>query len=57
MDASQLQSRRPSLAAWVGLFEPCFRKAVTFDHFQIYLTGLMADLKRKSIEPIALGSA
>lgn len=56
MDALQLQSLQPSLASWIGLFEPCFRKAVTFGHFQSYLTGLMADLNRKSIEPIALAS-
>src|SRR5208282_3799073 len=56
MDAVQLQSLRPALTGWVGSFEPCFRKAVTFDHFQSYLIGLLADLRRKSIEPIALAS-
>ena len=56
MDAVQLQSLRPALTGWVGSFEPCFRKAVTFDHFQSYLVGLLADLRRKSIEPIALAS-
>jgi SRSO17 transposase len=56
MDAVQLQSLRPALADWVGSFEMCFRKSVTFDHFQSYLIGLLADLRRKSIEPIALAS-
>lgn len=56
MDARQLQSLRPALEAWVGMFRPCFRKSVTFEYFQFYLLGLMADLKRKSVEPIALAS-
>jgi SRSO17 transposase len=56
MDAVQLQSLRPALREWIGSFEPCFKRSVTFEHFQSYLLGLMADLKRKSIEPIALAS-
>lgn len=54
MNAEQLGSLQPALSAWVGSFRPCFKRAVTFDYFQSYLLGLMADLKRKSIEPIAL---
>jgi SRSO17 transposase len=56
MDAIQLQSLQPALSQWIELFEPCFRKSVTYDHFQSYLIGLLADLRRKSIEPIALAS-
>jgi SRSO17 transposase len=56
MDAVQLQSLQPALSQWIELFEPCFRKSVTFNHFQSYLIGLLADLRRKSIEPIALAS-
>jgi SRSO17 transposase len=56
MDALQIQSLRPALEAWVGCFEPCFKRQATFDHFQGYLLGLFADLKRKSVEPIALAS-
>lgn len=54
MNAEQLGSLQPALSAWVESFRPCFKRAVTFDYFQSYLLGLMADLKRKSIEPIAL---
>lgn len=56
MDALQIQSLRPALELWVAEFESCFKREVTFDHFQSYLLGLLADLKRKSIEPIALAS-
>lgn len=54
MNAEQLASLQPALSAWVRSFRPCFKRAVTFDYFQSYLLGLMADLRRKSVEPIAL---
>lgn len=54
MDAEQLSSLQPALSEWVGSFRPCFKRAATFDYFQSYLLGLMAELRRKSIEPIAL---
>lgn len=56
MDASQIQSLRPALSAWMVGFEPCFKRRATWEHFQCYLLGLMADLHRKSVEPIALAS-
>jgi len=56
MDAQQLGSLQPRLHEWVASFKPCFKRSATFDHFQCYLLGLMADLQRKSIEPIALAS-
>ncbi|HET6315274.1 MAG TPA: IS701 family transposase [Chloroflexota bacterium] len=49
-----MQSLRPALQAWVESFSPCFKRAVTFQYFQDYLMGLMAELPRKSVEPIAL---
>jgi SRSO17 transposase len=55
MNAEQLASLQPALSAWVESFRPCFKRAATFDYFQSYLLGLMADLRRKSVEPIALG--
>ena len=54
MDAKQLQSLQPELERWLEPFRACFKRAVTFNHFVCYLLGLMASLKRKSIEPIAL---
>jgi len=56
MDAQQIQSLRPALEAWIASFDPCFKRQATFAHFQSYLVGLMADLRRKSVEPIALAS-
>jgi len=56
MDADQLESLQPRLCEWVRTFGPCFKRSATFGHFRCYLLGLMADLRRKSVEPIALAS-
>ena len=56
MTADQLRSLQPALAALLLRFRGCFRTAKCFDHWEKYLLGLMADLKRKSIEPIALAA-
>jgi SRSO17 transposase len=56
MTADQIRSSQPALAALLERFRPCFKREPTFGHWQCYLLGLMADLKRKSIEPIALAA-
>ena len=54
MDYEQLASFEPALARFLGKVRHCFKRDKTFGYLQKYLLGLMADLKRKSIEPIAL---
>jgi SRSO17 transposase len=56
MTADQIRSLQPALAALLLRFRGCFKTEKTFGHWQKYLLGLMADLKRKSIEPIALAA-
>ncbi|MGC8552776.1 MAG: transposase, partial [Phycisphaerae bacterium] len=56
MDAQQLQSLVPALEGYIKGYSPCFKRESTFWHFRSYLLGLMADLDRKSIEPIALAT-
>ncbi len=56
MNADQMRSLQPALAALLERFRTCFKRDATFDHWQRYLAGLMTDLKRKSIEPIALAA-
>ncbi len=56
MNADQIGSLQPALAALLKRFRPFFLRRTTFDHWHRYLAGLMADLKRKSIEPIALAA-
>jgi len=56
MTADQIRSLQPALAALLARFRGCFKTEKTFRHWERYLLGLMADLKRKSIEPIALAA-
>ena len=56
MTADQIRSLQPALAALLEQFRPFFKREGTFKHWECYLLGLMADLKRKSIEPIALAA-
>lgn len=56
MTADQIRSLQPALAALLESFRTCFGRSSTFDHWERYLVGLLADLKRKSIEPIALAA-
>jgi SRSO17 transposase len=56
MTVDQIRSLQPALAALLQRFRRCFATVNTFTHWQRYLTGLLTDLKRKSIEPIALAA-
>lgn len=56
MDASQMHSVYSSLKAWLGDLRVCFKRERTWEYLALYLVGLMADLKRKSVEPIALAA-
>lgn len=54
MNYDQLASFEPALAEFLEKVRHCFKRDKTFGYLQKYMAGLMADLKRKSIEPIAL---
>lgn len=56
MNYEQLASFEPALAEFLDKVRPCFKRDKTFEYLQKYMVGLMTDLKRKSIEPIALAS-
>lgn len=56
MTADQMRSLQPALAALLEAFRPCFKRDGTFNYWQKYMSGLMSDVKRKSVEPIALSS-
>ena len=51
MDAQQIRSLQPAMAAFAADFRDCFKREATYEHFQRYLLGLQTDLQRKSIEP------
>src|SRR6201988_4709534 len=44
----------PAFAGYLGRFRPCFGQRRTAAHFDTFCRGLLADLPRKSVEPIAL---
>ena len=54
MTGDQIRSLQPALAAHLERFRHCFKRFESFQHWQQYISGLIMQLKRKSIEPIAL---
>lgn len=56
MTVEQIGALGPALAAFLGCFKPCFVTKNTFGHLGTYCRGLLSDLARKSVEPIALAA-
>ena len=56
MNTEQILSLQEGLADFLRPFRPCFLQQRSFKHLETYGAGLLADLKRKSIEPIALAA-
>jgi len=56
MDAEQIRQLEPMLAEYLERFADCFERCDTRSHFPIYVRGQLADLDRKSVEPIALAA-
>lgn len=56
MTSEQIASLQPALAKLVKRFAPCFARHKTLGYLEKYILGLLSDVKRKSIEPIALAA-
>jgi SRSO17 transposase len=56
MDADQVGILRSALGALLQRFRECFATVNTFNHLERYVCGLMTDVERKCIEPIALAA-
>jgi hypothetical protein len=56
MTADQIASLGPALGRFLACFRPCFVTKNTFAHLGTYCRGLLSDLPRKSVEPIALAA-
>jgi SRSO17 transposase len=56
MTPKQLTALGPKLTAALRPFAPCFHQERTRQHLHTYCRGLLSDLPRKSVEPIALQS-
>jgi SRSO17 transposase len=54
MTEDQLAGLGPALTEFLGGFCKCFSRRPTFNHLKTYCHGLLSDLARKSVEPIAL---
>src|SRR5262245_27191944 len=56
MTDQEIAGLGPAFAAYLRRFRRCFRQARTAAHFDTYCRGLLSDLPRKSVEPIALAA-
>jgi SRSO17 transposase len=54
MTPDQMMALGTAFAAYLRIFEVCIAYQPTADHLHSYCRGLLSDLARKSIEPIAL---
>jgi SRSO17 transposase len=56
MTPDQVAALGPAFAAYLREFEGCFLQDRTREHLHTYCRGLLSDLPRKSVEPIALAA-
>jgi SRSO17 transposase len=56
MTEQEVAALGPAFAGYLRRFRRCFRQARTAAHFDAYGRGLLSDLPRKSVEPIALAA-
>jgi SRSO17 transposase len=54
MTEQEIAGLGPAFAGYLGRYRPCFLQKRTAAHFDTYCRGLLSDLPRKSVEPIAL---
>lgn len=54
MTEQEIVALAPAFAGYLGRYRDCFRQKRTMAHFDTYCRGLLSDLPRKSVEPIAL---
>jgi len=56
MTAEQIAGLGPAFTAYIDSFRACFARRDTFAHLGTYCRGLISDLPRKSVEPMALAA-
>lgn len=56
MTEQQITDLGPAFATYLRQFRDCFIQDRTAKHFDTYCRGLLSDLPRKSVEPIALAA-
>jgi SRSO17 transposase len=56
MTEQEIAGLGPAFAAYLGRYRGCFLQKRTAAHFDNYCRGLLSDLPRKTVEPIALAA-
>jgi SRSO17 transposase len=56
MTEQEIRDLGPAFAKYLGGFRDCFLQKRTAAHFDTYCRGLLSDLPRKSVEPVALAA-
>ena len=56
MTEQEIAELGPSFTQYLGTFRVCFLQKRTATHFDAFCRGLLSDLPRKSVEPIALAA-
>jgi SRSO17 transposase len=56
MTAEQIAGLGPAFTSYLQAVRHCFQTVNTFGHLAAYCRGLLSDLPRKSVEPIALAA-
>jgi SRSO17 transposase len=56
MTEQEIAGLGPAFARYLGRYRDCFLQKRTRAHFDTYCRGLLSDLPRKSVEPIALAA-
>jgi SRSO17 transposase len=54
MTEKEISALGPTFSSYLGQFRGCFARSESAGHFDTYCRGLLSDLPRKSVEPIAL---
>jgi len=54
MQAEDVAAVRVELDAFLRTFDPCMGRTQNRNNVRVYVSGLLSDLQRKSVEPIAL---
>jgi SRSO17 transposase len=54
MTEEEIEDLGPAFASYLARYRSCFVRKTTATHFDTYCRGLLSDLPRKSVEPIAL---
>ncbi len=56
MTEHEIAALGPAFAVELRTYRGCFKQDRTAKHFDTYCRGLLADLPRKTVEPIALAA-